>query len=37
MLICMLYIQMEAVAHRYGYDFVSTRNKDVLDIRVVCA
>lgn len=37
MLISMLYIQMEAVAHRYGYDFVSTRNKDVLYIRVVCA
>ncbi len=37
MLICMLYSQMEAVAHRYGYDFVSTRDKDVLYVRVVCA
>lgn len=36
-LICLLYNKMEAVAHRYGYDFVSTRDKAVLYIRVVCA
>lgn len=37
MLICLLYSKMEAVAHRYGYDFVSTRDKSVLYIQVVCA
>lgn len=37
MLICLLYSKMEAVAHVYGYDFVSTRDKSVLYIRVVCA
>lgn len=37
MLICLLYNEMEAVAHRYGYDFVSTRDKSVLYIQVVCA
>lgn len=37
MLICLLYNEMEAVAHRYGYDFVSTRDKAVLYIQVVCA
>lgn len=37
MLLCLLYNEMEAVAHRYGYDFVSTRDKTVLYIRVVCA
>lgn len=37
MLICLLYNKMEAVAHRYGYDFVSTRDKTVLYIQVVCA
>lgn len=37
MLLCLLYNKMEAVAHRYGYDFVSTRNKAVLHIQVVCA
>lgn len=37
MLICSLYNKMEAVAHRYGYDFVSTRDKSVLYIQVVCA
>ena len=36
-LIGLLYNKMEAVAHRYGYDFVSTRDKTVLYIRVVCA
>lgn len=36
-LINSLYNKMETVAHRYGYDFVSTRDKAVLYIRVVCA
>ena len=37
MLLCLMYTQMKAVAHRYGYDFVSTRDKDVLHVRVVLA
>lgn len=37
MLICSLYNQLEAVAHRYGFDVVSTRDKGVLYIQVVCA
>lgn len=36
MLLCLLYNEMEAVAHRYGYDFVSTRDKTVLYIQGVC-
>lgn len=34
-LLCMLYSQMEAVAHRYGYKFVSTRDNDILYVKVV--
>lgn len=37
MLICSLYNKLEAVVHRYGYNFVSTRDKGVLYIQVVCA
>lgn len=37
MLICLLYNKMETVAHRYGYDFVSIRDKNVLYIKLVCA
>lgn len=37
MLICLLYNKMGAVARRYGYKFVSTRDKTVLYIQVVCA
>lgn len=34
-LLCLMYSQMEAVAHRYGYKFVSTRDKDILYVKVV--
>ena len=35
MLLCLMYSQMEAVAHRYGYKFVSTRDNDILYVKVV--
>ena len=35
MLICLLFSEMEHVARKYGYELVSTRDKDTLYVQVV--
>lgn len=32
---CMLFSELEHVARKYGYKFVSTRDKDILYVKVV--